>query len=456
MAIASIHPLQNQVAGTVISPGDPDYEQARRTWNLTIDQYPALILMPNNVDDVMAGVRFAREAGLAIAVQSTGHGVQQPANGSLLIITSKINSVSVDVEARTAHVEAGALWGQVLEKSTPHGLAPLLGSSPYVGMIGYSLGGGIGWLARQYGLAADSVRSVDLVTNDGERVHASALENSDLFWGVRGGGGNFGVVTAIEFTLYPVAKIYGGEMIFPPELVADALRFFRDWVKTLPDSMTSSIVVMKLPTLPAVPEVMRGKVMVILRAVFTGDANEGKALMQPWLDWHAPTHNTFRELPFSEIGSVSNDPVNPAPTHYSHEMLDDLSDAAIDMIIHHTTDAQSPLMVSELRHAGGAISSVAPDSNAIGNRDAQFYLQIAAMTPTPEAVNTAKAYIQIYKDALRPHVRGGVYLNFLKGDDAINRVKDAYSPESYTRLLALKAKYDPENTFRFSYPLVMP
>jgi hypothetical protein len=452
--IVSAQPLQQQVSGIVLTPDHPDYEQARRAWDLTLNHYPALILIPDNAEDVAAGVRFARDAGLGIAVQSTGHGMQYPADDNLLIITSRMASVQVDAEARTARAEAGAVWKDILDQSTPHGLAPLLGSTPHVGVVGYTLGRGIGWLSRKYGFAADSVRWIDLVTADGVLRRASPTENSDLFWGLRGGGGNFGVVTALEFDLYPVPTVYGGEMIYPAELAKDALHFFRDWVKTVPDELTSSIAIIKFPSFPQLPDAIRGKTLVIVRAAYAGDSVKGAAWMQKWLDWHSPNINTFQEIPFAEIGTIQKDPVEPTAGFGSNEMLDELSDELIDVIVGRATDASSPIILNELRHAGGAIARLAPDSSAISHRDAQFYFQLGGPTPTPEALAAAKAYMPLYKEALRPYLRGGVYLNFVKGSEARERIKEAYLPETYERLLALKAKYDPENLFRYSYQLV--
>ncbi|MBI5929848.1 MAG: FAD-binding oxidoreductase [Chloroflexi bacterium] len=447
--------LQQQMQGRVLTPEDADYEQLRRGWNLTINQYPSLILVAETVEDVVAGVRYARETGLGVAVQSTGHGLQIPANNSLLILTSRLNAIEIDAQARTARMEAGVVWGKVVEKAVPYGLAPLLGSSPHVGVVGYTLGGGIGWLARKYGLAADSVRSIDLVTPDGVLRHTSPTENADLFWGLRGGGGNFGVVTALEVELFPVTSLYGGNLTYSGELAGPALRFYRDWIQTLPDEMTSSIAVLRFPSFPQVPAEMRGKAFVILRAAYVGDDAEGEAYIQQWLDWNPPLSNAFHTLPFSEIATVSNDPVDPAPTFYSNELLDGLSDEAIDVIVQNIiTNPTAPLMVTELRHAGGAIARVPADSNAIGNRDAQLYMQMAGMAPTPEIQAAVVAYIQQYKAQLQPYLRGNVYLNFIKGHEATSRVKDAFLPESYKRLMALKAHYDPDLMFRFSYQLV--
>lgn len=454
----SAQQLQKQVSGSVIGPNDPDYDKMRPGWNLSIDQHPALILVAANTQDIVKGVNFARENGLGVGVRLTGHGTQHPADDSLLILTSKLSAVHIDPEARTAHVEAGAIWKQVLDAATPHGLAPLLGTSPHVGIVGYTLGGGIGWLGRRYGLAADSVRSIDIVTPDGELRHTSLTENSDLFWGLRGGGGNFGVVTALEFSLYPVKAVYGGSMTYPGELAGDALRFFRDWTSTAPDELTSSIAVLRMPSIPQIPEHLRGKVQVIIRAAFAGNANEGQALIQRWLDWHKPDSNTFNEMPFSEIATIQNDPVDPAPGAGSSEMFDELSDKAIDIIVRTMNDSASPIVFSELRHVGGAIKRVDADANAIGNRDANFYLVIGGPLFTREARAAIKPYIEQYKDALKPYLRGGVYLNFMGGflatTETRTRTKDAYLPTSFEKLQALKAKYDPNNLFRFSYQIV--
>lgn len=456
MAINSVTQLQEQVGGTILLPDHPDYHRTRRGWNLTTDHYPAVILVASSVQDIQTGIHFARETGLGIAIQSTGHGIQQPADDALLIVTSQLKGVRVDVEARTARVEAGVIWEEVLHQATPHGLAPLLGSSPHVGVIGYTLGGGIGWLARKYGLAADSVRRIDIVTPDGELRHTSPTENSELFWGLRGGGGNFGVVTTMEFDLYPVAALYGGNMVYPGDLAGEALRFFREWVKTAPEELTSSIQILKIPSLPGIPPQLQGKVQVILRAAYTGNPREGEALIQKWLDWCPPVSSDFHELPFSDVATISNDPVDPSPGYGSNETLADLSDTAIDIMVRHATNPPSPLAITELRHAGGAITRVPADANAVSNRDAVFFLQIAGPAPTPELLTAMKAAIHDYKDDLRPHVRGGVYLNFMKGEEAAERGADAYLPQTHARLVALKQQYDPQNLFRFSYQLVAP
>jgi FAD/FMN-containing dehydrogenase len=447
--------FREHVSGAVLTPDDPNYEQARLAWNRTTDQHPAVILIPNTTQDIVAGVQFAREAGLGVGIQSTGHGLHAPSNDNLLIITSRLKQITVDVEKQIIRAEAGVIWKEVLEVVTPHGLAPLLGSSPHVGIVGYTLGGGLGWLGRHYGLAVDRVRAIEIVTPDGELRRASDDENPDLFWGLRGGVGNFGVVTALEFSVYPVTELYGGFLVYPAVLATDAFRFFREWTQRLPDEVTASIGIMRFPNLPMVPEALRGQVQIVLRAAYSGaNARLGAIWIQPWLDWRQPLTNTFRAMPFSDVGTISNDPEEPSYGTGSHAILDTMSDEAINIIVKQTLNPDAPLFFSEIRYAGGAISRVAPDANAVGNRDAVYYLQMAGLAQTPEVYEVVHNYFKIYKAKLQPYLRDSVYLNFLTEKEARSSAKHGYLPESYERLLALKAKYDPDNMFRYGFQLI--
>jgi FAD/FMN-containing dehydrogenase len=445
--------LRQQVSGEVFAPGDAEYDRLRRGWDLTIDQHPALVLVPEGAPDVAAGVRLALQNGWGVGVQSTGHGVLYPADDGLLIVTSHMTAVQVDVGERTVQVEAGVKWQHVLDAITPHGLAALLGSSPDVGVVGYTLGGGIGWLSRRYGFGADSVRGVELVTADGTLRQASPSENSDLFWALRGGGGNFGVVTAMTLDLYPEPTIYGGNLVYPAELARDALRVYRDWIATVPDELSSWIALMKFP--PQAPEPMRGKTFAILIGAYAGRKVDGEPWLKPWLDWHAPIDNTFREMPFSEVATIAKDPAQPTAMYCWSDMVDSLSDAAIDLIDESARDPSSPMSLHVLRHAGGAMGRPSPDAGAVGNRDAQLYLFIAGSAPTPQAAATLQTAAQRHRAALAPHVRRGLWLNFMNGNgpSAQARIQEAFGAEAYQRLRALKVRYDPTNTFRFSFQL---
>ena len=446
--------LRRHVSGAMLTRDDPGYDQARRGWGLAVDQHPALVVIPDDTSDVATAVRVARDTGLGVAVQSTGHGVLYPGDDSLLVVTSRLTSVHVDPAARTARVGAGATWQVVLDAATPHGLAPLLGSAPHVGVVGYVLGGGIGWLGRLYGFGCDSVRSFEIVTGDGRIRRTDATDHADLFWALRGGGGNFGIVTAVELDLHPVPRLYGGTLIYPEQHAREALLRYRDWIATLPDELTSAFAIVRLPHHDDVPEPLRGQVLAMVTGAYAGTAADGEKWLRPWREWRTPLEDAFREMPFAEVGAITNDPTEPVAEFGSSEMFDELSDEAVDVILRHATDASSPLTLNVLRHAGGAIARVAPEETAIGNRDASLYLLMAGEIPDPPARAAVESYVERYRTALRPHTRRGVWLNFMNGNGAgaRQRIGEAYSPATHERLLAVKAIYDPDGLFRFSFP----
>lgn len=446
--------LRSRFQGELVSPADPGYDQARKAWNLTVDQRPALIAIPLDAEDVIEAVRFAREQGLKIAVQSTGHGTVRPADGSLLLLTSRLNQVRVDPETRTAWVGAGLKWGAVLAEAGSYGLAPLLGSSPDVGVAGYTLGGGIGWLARKYGMACDSVISFELVTADGRVVRASQSENPDLFWALRGGGGSFGILVGMEVKLYPVPSFYGGNLVYPVEWAPEVFRRYREWIAGAPDELTSSVLLMNFPPVPAVPEPLRGKSVVMVRGCYCGPDSEGERSLRFWRDWRAPAIDDFKSRPFSQIAEVSNDPVDPSPGLTTGLWMKDLSDDAIDSLICFggSSAGESPLVMTEVRHAGGAISRLDPQVSAYSHRQEVHLLELVGGTPTPESQAAFRAYISRFKEALEPHL-SGVYMNFLEWGESGRRTRQGFSPESYRRLQALKAQYDPEDLFSQGFDL---
>jgi hypothetical protein len=336
----------------------------------------------------------------------------------------------------------------VLEKTQAVGLAPLLGSSPDVGVVGYTLGGGMGWLGRKYGLATDSVRFFELVTADGRLLRASETENSDLFWGLRGGGGSFGIITGMEIKLYPVSTVYGGNLFYPISLAKEVYARYRNWIASVPDELTSSIVLMNFPPLPQVPEFLRGQSFVMVRGLYCGPVQEGEALLQSWRDWQTPYFDGFRVMPFSEVGTVSDEPLDPTPVHSTGAWLRELSDEVIDTLLRTVapgSNGPSPLIFAEIRHVGGAVARVSPQASAYGNREATFLLHLLGVTPTPEAYRQLAQYTGQIKEQLRPYLTGGVYMNFLEGEESQRRVESGYAPETYRRLAALKAAYDPDN-----------
>jgi FAD/FMN-containing dehydrogenase len=451
---SSLQTLRSQAKGAVIIPGDADYDQARMAWNLAVDQHPAVIVAAENSADVAAAVNFARHNGLGVTAQATGHGIARKPDGGVLILTAGMQGVEIDPEAQTAWVAAGVKWGAVLEKAQEHGLAPLLGSSPGVGAVGYTLGGGMGWLARKYGLSTDSVVYFEVVTADGRIQRVGPEENSDLFWGLRGSAGSLAVITGMRIQLYPVTTVYAGNLIYPAENAKEVYQRYREWIKNAPEELTSAISLMNMPPIPEVPEFLRGKSVVFVRGAYTGSMEAGQALIQSWLDWKAPIANMWGPLPWSQSALISNDPVDPMPGYATSTWLSDLSDEVIDVIVNRGLAANGSLMTfMEIRHAGGAIARGGHYPNAFGNRSAELILEMVGVAPTPEVHQMIKSYGQQVKQELQGHLAAGAYLNFLEGEEKWTSAKYAFSAETLRRLTTLKAKYDPENVFRYSLNL---
>lgn len=445
--------LQTQIQGKIVLPHEPDYDEARLAWNRRIDQRPALIVVAQTAQDVAKAVTFARQQDLGVAVQGTGHGNVTPADDCLLILTREMSGVEIDPAAQTARVEAGVQWGAVLAAAQQHGLAPLLGSSPTVGAVGYTLGGGMGWLGRKYGLAADNVVAFELVTADGQLRTVSATENRDLFWGLRGGGGSLGVVTSMEIRLFPVTQVYAGNLFYPATMAREVFRRYRAWIANAPDELTSSVLVMNFPPIPQIPEFLRGQSFTLVRGCYCGSIAGGEALLQHWRQWQPPLLDDFKPIPFSQAASISNDPVDPMPGFTSGAWLSELSDAAIETIVSYGLGqgGPSPLIFAEVRHAGGAIQRVAAKTAAYGNRDAELVLSLISLTPTPDAYQQLVTYVGQFMDDLQPYLTGGVYMNFLEGVESRQRIQDGLAPGGYKRLAHLKAQIDPNNLLRYSF-----
>ncbi len=440
--------------GVVLAPDEMGYDEARKTWNTTYHQHPALVALVANESDIIASVNFAREQNLLVAVQSTGHGIAYPCDGGLLINTSRMINIQIDQQARTARVEPGVLWRDLTAKAQAFGLAGLSGSAPNVGIVGYTLGGGFGWLVRKYGLAADSVKSIDIVTADGQQLTASDTKNSDLFWGLRGGGGNFGIVTSIEFALYPVDEVFGGRVFYSIEMAKEVLSHYSRWVETIPEEITSIIWLMHLPPAPDLPEPLRGKAMVIVGACYAGNAEEGAMLLKPIREFGTPVLDTFAPMKYADAGTISSDPVEPQGTYGHMELIKELSEDAIDKLVEVAgACSESPLTMVEIRHLGGAAARVDRDANAVSHRGAPFTLHTQAILKQSLQENAQlEKFTAFVAEAMHPFETGGVLLNFLgNGDVGERRVRTVYSPEHYRRLVELKDKYDPENFFRLNY-----
>jgi FAD/FMN-containing dehydrogenase len=447
-----VETLRTAVAGDVFIPGEVGYDEARQAWNLTIDERPAVVVMAESAADVVQAVRFARFRGMRIAPQGTGHGSEplEPLQGAMLLRTVRMCGVRINPAARIARAEAGALWQDVTVPAGQHGLAALAGSSPDVGVTGYTLGGGMGWLARRYGLAANSVTAAEIVTPDGRLRRADADHEPDLLWAVKGGGGSVGVVTALEMRLYPVRELYAGALFFPIQRAAEVLHAWRAWTGTVPDEVTSLSRILRLPPLPEVPEPLRGRAFTLVEAACLGDADAGAALIQP-LRQLGPDLDTFAMIPAPALQQLHMDPGQPVPAQGDGALLADFPAAAIDALIAVAgPDADTPLASIEVRHLGGALARPAPDGGALAEIDAKYGMFAAGFTSTPELAATVRGHAQAVKDALAAWHASYDYYNFEETPAAASAV---LPPASYRRLQKIKASYDPDQAIISAHPV---
>jgi hypothetical protein len=445
--------LATRVAGPVLAGDDPRVPAEVAAFNLTHTPRPAAVVGATCTADVAAAVRFAADRGRSVSVQSTGHGLVSDLAGSVLITTRRMAEVTVDPVARTARVGAGVRWAQVIEAAAPYGLAPLNGSSSHVGVVGYTLGGGLGPMARRYGFAADHVRSVRLVTADGTVRDVDAQSDPDLFWALRGGKGNFGVVTELEFDLMPVARLYGGGIFFPGAAAAELLHTYRTWVDTLPEETTTSIALLRLPPLPALPEPLRGQFVVHLRVAHLGTAEEGAALLAPMRAVAPPIMDMVGEIPYAAVDSIHMDPTDPMPTWERGATLRELPAAAVDELLAIAgPGVEVPLIMVELRHLGGAAGRPARVPNAVAGRDAAFTLFALGPMAGPLA-ETMPAITQSVVDRMRPWAGRGPLLNFL-GVAGADRVARIWDDADLLRLLGVKERLDPGDVFRWGHALL--
>jgi FAD/FMN-containing dehydrogenase len=451
---SALEALKDALKGDAYVPGDGGYDEARAAWNLNAHQSPAVVVAAEGAADVLAAVRLARDEGLGVGVMATGHGVAAPCDGGVLINTSRMRGVHVDPETRTARAEAGAKWADLVPEAGAHGLAGLQGSTSHVGIVGYTMGGGFGWLGRKYGFAADSVKEADVVTADGELVKANAHENADLFWALKGGGGNFGIVTSLEFALYPVTHVFGGNLFYPVEKAEEVLELYSRWAEDLPEQVTSAVAFLNVPPIPDVPEPLRGRSVITVRFCYTGEdlPEKGEELLGPWRGFGEPIMDTFGVMPYEALDMISMDPVDPIGAYGHSEMLRDLSQATRRTLVDLAgAGSDTPLLLLEIRQLGGALSRPPADLNPMGRSDAMYAMNGIGATFTPEMAQAVQAYLAYVAEAAKPHATGATYVNFMDLDGASpERVKAAYSVEDWERLVELKDRRDPGNLFRFN------
>ena len=446
--------LDRSFRGELLLPTSPGYGAARAIWNGAIDRRPSCIARCTGVADVIAAVGFAREHDLQVAVRSGGHGVAGHAvcDGGLMIDLSPMRGIRVDPQARTAQAQAGVLWGEFDRETQLHGLATVGGIVTHTGIAGLTLGGGIGWLTRKYGATVDNLLSVDLVTADGEFLTASEGAHPELFWGVRGGGGNFGIVTSFEYRLHAVGPtMLAGPIFHPLEDAPDVLRFYREFAAAAPDELTTIFELSVAQPLPFLPTEVHGKPIVMVGACYAGPPKEGANVVRPLQEFGNPIADLLEPQPYLALQSMF-DPFVPHGWHRYWKALElpPLTDEAIDTLVEHASAQTSPKSYCIVFQLGGALGRVGPGDTAFSQRGGAHNVNINAVWTKDDAEPERHiAWARGFFDALQPHASGRVYLNFL-GDEGQDRVRAAYGDQNYERLSRLKRIHDGTNFFRLN------
>jgi FAD/FMN-containing dehydrogenase len=438
----------NGITGSVVRPGEQGYDAERLGLNRAVESRPALVVAAVSDHDVVAAVRLAAEQQRAVAVMATGHGPVVPADDAVLINTRRMDGVTVNADNKTAWIGAGTRWQRVLEHTTPHRLAPLNGSSPNVGAVGYLVGGGAGLLGRRFGFAADHVRRLRVVTADGRLREVSADNEPDLFWAVRGGKDNFGLVVGMEVDLFPVPRLYGGGLYFPGEATADVLPAYAEWTRRAPEEMASSVLLMPYPDDPAVPDPLRGEFVTHVRVAYSGETADGERLVHVLRSLGPALLDTVRDMPYAEVGTIHHEPTAaPFVAYDRNALLSELPPDAVDTLVSMAGPQAQPPFITELRHFGGAYRRSPKIPNCVGGRDAAF----SVFTATDSAEPSRQRRDELLRH-LRPWSTGGMSINFAGVEDAAaDLVRAAYTPADFDRLTDLKARYDPTNMFRINF-----
>ncbi|WP_296605521.1 FAD-binding protein [Nocardioides sp.] len=439
--------LRGLCAGRVHLPGDPGYDAARTPWNLAVDQRPAAVAIPHSAEEVAEVVRAAVAAGLRVAPQSTGHGAgplgEVALDDVVIVRLSELTGVTVDPGARTARVVGGTLWHDVVAAAAPHGLTAMHGSAGDVAVAGYALSGGLSFYGRTHGVAANSIRSVEVVTADGSLVRASASEQPELFWALRGGGGNLGVVVALEIDLLPYADVYAGMLLWPRDRAPEVVRAWAAWTDGVPESVTTSLRVMSFPPLPELPPFLSGRQLVVVDgAVLEGDERAAE-LLAP-LRALEPEMDTFARIPATGLVAVHMDPPGPVPAVSDHAVLASLPEEAISAYLAEIgPGTTTSLMFAELRHLGGALGRPVPDGGAISHVDGAYALYCVAPAPSPEVAALGRADAVAMCAALEPWTTGGRLVTFTDG--AVD-ISTGFG-ENWDRLRRARADVDPTRVF---------
>ena len=445
-----IEKLKSKVKGRLVLPDDPNYNEVREIWNAMIDRRPAVIVQCAEADDAVHAISYARENGLELSIRGAGHNIAGSAlcDNGVLIDFSNMKTVSVDAQKRRAYVEPGATLGDFDKAVQAHGLATPVGINSITGIAGLTLGGGIGWLTRKYGMTIDNLVSADMVTADGRKIHVSKDEHADLFWAIRGGGGNFGVVTRFEFALYPVGpEILAGLLVFPLDQAKQVLQKHREFVKSAPEELNVWAVLRKAPPLPFLPEKVHGKEVVVLALCYAGDTKEGENLIAPLRGFGDLYGEHIGAMPYVQWQQAFDPLLTPGARNYwkSHN-LTELSDGLLDSIIEYAGKLPSPHCEIFVGLIAGAANLVPSDAMAYGHREVNFILNVHGRWDEAAQDELCIAWAREFFEASKPYASGGAYVNFMTGDEG-DRVAAAYGA-NYARLKEIKRKYDPENIFR--------
>lgn len=445
--------LASTLDGRLARPGDAGWDTARQAWQLAVDQQPAAVAHIASVRDVIAVVDAARAVGLRVAPQATGHNAAPLGSlaDAILLKTTLLRGVRIDAGARRAHAEAGALWHDVIGPAGDAGLATLAGSAPKVGVVGYTLGGGLSWLSRKYGLAANSVLAIELVTADGQHRRVDAEHEPDLFWALRGGGGSFGVVTALEFRLFPIREVYAGVLFWPIDAASEVLHAWRRWTPTVPDEVTSVGRLLRFPPLPDLPEHLRGGSFAVVEAAcLPGNGRAVAELLAP-LRALRPAMDTFGPTPVPALGALHMDPDGPVPTFGGDMLVGELPAEGIDAFVAAAgPESDSQLLSAELRQLGGALAPSTAKHGAVSALDAAFAMFGVGIVSDAEVAAAIRSSVDALRAAMAPWNTGRSYLNFAEHPKAGLALFDEHT---YRRLRDIKAAYDPTDLIRANHPV---
>jgi FAD binding domain len=443
------------ISGHVAWPGDPDWDQARAAWNLASDRQPAAVAFVESAEDVAKTIAFAARHGLKVTGRGTGHGAVAigALEQTILIKTERMRGIEIDEQAQTARVEAGVLAMELGAAAQAKGLCSLPGSAPDVGVIGYTLGGGLSWLGRRYGFACNRVVAIELVGADGEPRRVDAEHDSDLFWALRGGGGCYAIVTALHVALLPIAELYAGIMIFPAELGVGAIRDYRDWTQAAPEEITSIVRFLRPPPLPDVPEPLRDRPLITIDAAYAGEQAQGEQAIAALREIGEPIMDTFAQVPAEALSKIHMDPEQPVPGLGHHALISTLPDEAIDAFVGAVgPEAGSPLLLAELRHLGGALGRAGEDAGALAKLDADFLMFAIGMPMTPELGQAIDGYLDQLDETMAPWRADGGYFNFAERSCAIDTILPG---DTHGRLLEVKRRWDPDGLIGANHELTL-